>query len=73
MQASEQIEGVWVTSNITITEMMWLTYEESPGDHRACIFDFTTLSAIGTVERKISLPMCRRSSCSLHCRDGKTV
>eukprot|EP00956_Cyclotella_meneghiniana_P032414 scaffold89146_cov64-Cyclotella_meneghiniana.AAC.5 len=57
---SEQIDGIWVTSDITITAVKWLSYEESPGDHRSCIFDFTTLSAIGSVERKISLPKCRR-------------
>ena len=57
---SEQIDGVWCSSDITITAVKWLTYEESPGDHRASVFDFTTLSAIGSVERKISLPQCRR-------------
>jgi hypothetical protein len=57
---SEQIDGVWATSDITITAFKWLSYEESPGDHRACVFDFTTLSAIGSHERKIVLPKCRR-------------
>jgi hypothetical protein len=59
-RGSEQIDGVWTTSDITITAVKWLPFEESPGDHRTCIFDFTTLSAIGSVERKISLPKCRR-------------
>jgi hypothetical protein len=58
--SSEQIDGVWVTSDITITAVKWLHFEESPGDHRSCIFDFTTLSVIGSVEHKISLPKCRR-------------
>jgi hypothetical protein len=57
---SEQIDGVCLTSDITITAVKWLPFEESPGDHRSCIFDFTTLSAIGSVEQKISLPKCRR-------------
>jgi hypothetical protein len=43
---SEHIDGVWATSDITITAVKWLTYEESPGDHQACVFDFTTHSAI---------------------------
>ena len=51
---------MWTTSDITITAVKWLPFEDSPGDHRTCIFDFTTLSAIGLVERKISLPKCRR-------------
>jgi hypothetical protein len=57
---SQQIDGVWVTSDITITAVKWLSYAESPGDHRTCIFDFTTLSAIGSIERRIVLPGCRR-------------
>jgi hypothetical protein len=57
---SEQIDGGWATTDITITAVKWLSYEESPGDHRACVFDFTTLSAIGSHERKIVLPKCRR-------------
>jgi hypothetical protein len=56
---SEQTDGIWVTSDITITAVKWLPFEELHGDHRSCIFDFTTLSAIGSVERKISLPKCR--------------
>ena len=57
---SEHIDGVWTTSDITVTAVKWLPYEESPGDHRACIFDFTTQSAIGTTEKRIVLPQCRR-------------
>lgn len=57
---SQQIDGVWATSDITITAVKWLSYSESPGDHRSCIFDFTTLSAIGSHERSIVLPGCRR-------------
>lgn len=57
---SEQIDGVWTTSDITITAVKWLTYDESPGDHRTCVFNFTTLSAIGSIEQKIALPKCRR-------------
>ena len=57
---SQQIDGVWTTSDITITAVKWLSYSESPGDHRSCIFDFHTLSAIGSHERSIVLPGCRR-------------
>jgi hypothetical protein len=57
---SEQIDGIWVTSDITITAVKWLPFEMSPGDHLSCIFDFTTLSAIGSVEQKIPLPKCQR-------------
>jgi hypothetical protein len=46
--------------DITITAVKWLSYEESPEDHRACVFDFTTLSTIGSHECKIVLPKCRR-------------
>jgi hypothetical protein len=57
---SQQIDGVWCTPDITITAVKWLSYGESPGDHRSCIFDFTTLSAIGSREKSIVLPGCRR-------------
>eukprot|EP00956_Cyclotella_meneghiniana_P008015 scaffold10676_cov49-Cyclotella_meneghiniana.AAC.6 len=57
---SEQIDGVWATPDITVTAVKWLPYSESPGDHRSCVFNFTTLSAIGTSERRIVLPACRR-------------
>lgn len=57
---SEQIDGVWATSDLTITAVKWLTYEESSGDHRSCVFDFTTHSAIGTTEKRIVRPECRR-------------
>lgn len=57
---SQQIDGVWVTPDITVTAVKWLSYAESPGDHRSCVFDFTTLSAIGSIEKSIVLPGCRR-------------
>jgi hypothetical protein len=60
ISGSEHIDGVWASADITITAVKWLTYEESPGDHRACVFDFTTHSAIGTTERRIVRPHCRR-------------
>lgn len=55
----EQKDGVLVTSDISIPAVKLLLYEESPGDHRAFVFDFTTLSAFGSVEQKIVLPKCR--------------
>jgi hypothetical protein len=61
-RGSIPIDGVWATEDISITAVKWLSFEESPGDHRACIFDFTTLSAIGTNEKRIVLPKCRRLS-----------
>ena len=51
---------MWATEDITITAVKWLTFEESPGDHRACVFEFTTLSAISDHEKKIVYPGCRR-------------
>jgi hypothetical protein len=51
-RGSQQIDGIWTTPDITITAIKWLSYAKSPGDHRSCIFDFTTLSAIGSVESR---------------------
>ena len=54
---SQPIDGVWATEDITITvAVKWLTFEESPGDHRACVFEFTMQSAIGDHEKKIVYP-----------------
>ena len=41
------IDGVWTTPDIEITGITWLPFDESPGDHRACVFEFTALSAVG--------------------------
>ena len=57
---SQPIDGVWATADITVTAIKWLSFEESPGDHRACVFEFTTLSSIGNHEKKIVYPACRR-------------
>ena len=57
---SQPIDGVWATPDITITGVKWLPFEQSPGDHRACLFEFTSLSAIGAHEKRIVYPVCRR-------------
>ena len=57
---SMPIDGVWVTPDLTVTSIKWLGFKESPGDHRACIFDVTTLSAIGQNKKKIVMPACCR-------------
>jgi hypothetical protein len=59
-RGSRPIDGVWATPDITITGVKWLPFEESCGDHRTCIFEFTTLSAIGQHEKRIVYPKCRR-------------
>jgi hypothetical protein len=57
---SEPIDGLWHTPDVEITEVKWLSFEESPGDHRACVFEFTTHSVIGNFEQRIVYPPCRR-------------
>lgn len=59
-RGSQPIDGVWATDDITITAVKWLPFSESPGDHRACVFEFTTYSALGTDEKRIVYPKCRR-------------
>jgi hypothetical protein len=54
------IDGVWTTPDIEITGITWLPFDESPGDHRACVFEFIALSTVGVKEKKISYPACRR-------------
>ena len=69
IDGSQPIDGVWATPDITITGVKWLPFALSPGDHRACIFEFTTLSAIGNTEKRIVYPACRR----LTSRNGRSV
>jgi hypothetical protein len=57
---SEPIVGLWHTPDVEITEIKWLSFDESPGDHRACVFEFTTHSVIGNFEQRIVYPPCRR-------------
>ena len=38
----------------------WPTFEESSGDHRACVFKFTSPSAIGSHKKSIVYPLCWR-------------
>ena len=56
IRGSRPIDGVWATPDITVTGVKWLNFPDSPGDHRSCIFDFTTLSATGVTKKKIVLP-----------------
>ena len=69
IRGSSPIDGVWATPDITITGVKWLGFAESLGDHRTCIFDFTTLSATGTMEKKIILPKC----CRLTSRNQRSI
>jgi hypothetical protein len=34
-RGSIPIDGVWATEDISVTAVKWLSFEESPGDHRA--------------------------------------
>jgi hypothetical protein len=58
-QGSEPIDGLWHTPDTEMTEVKWLSFEESPGDHRACVFEFTTQSTMGNFEQRIVYPPCR--------------
>lgn len=60
IRGSPPIDGVWATADITITGVKWLSFADSPGNHRSCIFDYTTLSATGVNEKKTVMPKCRR-------------
>ena len=57
---SQPIDGVWTTPDITVTSIKWLPFSQSPGDHHACIFDVTMQSILGTSEKRIVYPTCRR-------------
>jgi hypothetical protein len=59
-EGSTPIDAIWHTPDVDITSLRWIPFSESPGDHMACIFEFTTESAIGNFEQKIMYPACRR-------------
>ena len=54
------IDGIWHTPDVEMTHIKWVPFTESPGDHMACIFEFTTLSVMGQNEQRIVYPPCRR-------------
>lgn len=59
-RGSQPIDGVWTTPDIVVTAIKWLPFSQSPGDHRACIFDVTMQSVLGTSEKRVVYPACRR-------------
>jgi hypothetical protein len=59
-RGSRPIDGVWTTSDITVTAIKWLPFSQSPGDHRACIFDVSMQSVLGTSKKRVVYPACRR-------------
>ena len=48
IRGSQPIDGIWTTPDITVTAVKWLPFSESPGDHRACLFDVTMRSLQST-------------------------
>jgi hypothetical protein len=53
IRGSRPIDGIWTTPDITVTAVKWLPFSESPGDHRACLFDVTMQSVLGTSEKRL--------------------
>jgi hypothetical protein len=60
VEGSTPIDAIWHSPDVDVTSIRWLPFHESPGDHMACVFEFTTSSAIGNFEQKIVYPACRR-------------
>jgi hypothetical protein len=60
IRGSRPIDGIWTTPDITVTAVKWLPFSESPGDHQACLFDVSMQSVLGTSEKRIVYPACRR-------------
>eukprot|EP00956_Cyclotella_meneghiniana_P008543 scaffold11579_cov40-Cyclotella_meneghiniana.AAC.8 len=58
------IDGVWATPDVDVVNVKWLSFDESPGDHRACLVDFTSRSVVGSDGKKIVRPACRRLTSS---------
>eukprot|EP00956_Cyclotella_meneghiniana_P013588 scaffold19721_cov38-Cyclotella_meneghiniana.AAC.6 len=58
------IDGVWATPDVEVVNVKWLSFDESPGDHRACLVDFTSRSVVGTDGKRIVRPACRRLTSS---------
>jgi hypothetical protein len=59
IRGSQPIDGIWTTPDITVTAVKWLPFSESPGNHRACLFDVSMQSVVGTSKKRIVYPACR--------------
>ena len=57
---SRPIDGVYHTSDLTITLLAQLSFHEGVGDHRTVLVDISTSSAIGKFERRVIPPKARR-------------
>ena len=62
-RGSAQIEGVWVTKDVTVSATCFLPFYFGAGDHRAIMIDIPTRDLIGTEISRIVLPSIRRLQC----------
>ena len=60
VRGSDPIDGLFTTDDVDITAYMMLSFHESPGDHRAYIFEITSLSMFGEFSYKIQRGNARR-------------
>ena len=70
-RGSKPIDGLWVTSDIDISNACVMPFVYGVGDHRLFVLDVTIESLIGTCSPKIVRPASRRlSSKILHCAEA---
>jgi hypothetical protein len=65
---SKPIDGLWVSSDLDISNACVMTFDYGVGDHRALIIDIPIESLVGINPVKIVRPAGRRlNSCLLGC------
>ena len=64
IRGQRQIDGAWVTPDISIRGARFLPFFFGVGDHRAIVLDIPIYSILGGDIHKISRPTARRLTCS---------
>jgi len=60
INGSYQIDGAFMSEGIELTNVCFLDFNSSPGDHRAMILDISSRSMIGEYQQKVIRPVERR-------------
>lgn len=59
------VDAVWLSPDLPVMAASWLSFPDSPGDHRASVVDFNIDEILGEPARKVFNPQGRRLNSKL--------
>jgi len=59
------IDGVWLSDGVPVQACSWMSFVDSPGDHRAAIMDFNINQVLGQPRLQVCRPPVQRLVCTL--------